>query len=64
MTDKQKKSVITRIMNDNAKYAKVYVATKSGWKYYANETDFKALRSLGINNVYLANKIYQGFKAK
>ena len=64
MTDKQKKSVITRIMNDNAKYAKVYVATKNGWKYYANETDFEALRRLGINNVYLANRIYQGFKTK
>lgn len=64
MTDKQKKSVITRIMNDNAKYAKVYIATKNGWKYYANETDFEALRRLGINNVYLANRIYQGFKTK
>lgn len=64
MTDKQKKSVITRIMNDNARYAKIYVATNSGWKYYASESDYDALRKLGIKNVYLGNKLYNGFKTK
>lgn len=64
MSDKQKKSVITRIMSDNAKYAKVYVATNSGWKYYANDTDFDALKRLNISNVYRATKLYSGFKTK
>lgn len=61
MTDKQKKSVITRIMSDNAKYAKVYMGTKMGYKYYANEEDFKVLRQLGIANVYKKTKQYDGF---
>lgn len=61
MTDKQKKSVITRIMSDNAKYAKIYMGTRMGYKYYANEEEFKALRQLGIANVYKKTKQYDGF---
>ena len=61
MTDKQKKSVITRIMSDNAKYAKAYIATNMGYKYYTNETDFAALTKLGIRNVYIKSSLYDGF---
>lgn len=61
MTDKQKKSVITRIMSDNAKYSKIYMGTQMGYKYYANEEEFKALRQLGIANVYKKTKHYDGF---
>ncbi len=61
MTDKQKKSVITRIMSDNAKYAKVYMGTQMGYKYYASEEEFKALRQLGIANVFLKSKTLSGF---
>ena len=61
MSDKQKKSVITRIMSDNAKYAKVYIGTQMGYKYYANEEEFKALKQLGIANVFRKTKLYTGF---
>ena len=62
MTDKQKNSVITRIMEDNAKIAKIYVYTSSGKKYYAeSETLFQTLKSLKINNVYRATGNKVGF---
>lgn len=61
MNSKQKKNVVSRIMSNNAKYAKIYVATKSGWKYYADDTLFKELRRLGINNVYIETTKKQGF---
>lgn len=61
MTAKQKKSVITRIMSNNAKYAKAYIATKSGWKYYADETMYKELKRLGITNVFLATGKKEGY---
>lgn len=61
MTDKQKKSVITRIMSDNAKYAKVYIGTQMGYKYYTNEDELRKLIKLGIRNVYIKNNIRSGF---
>ena len=61
MTDKQRKSVIQRLMSDNAKYAKVYIWTSNGGKYYGSETEFQALKALGIKNVYLATDKRDGF---
>lgn len=62
MTDKQKNSVITRIMEDNAKIAKIYVYTSTGKKYYAEtEEMFQTLRSLNISNVYRATNNKKGF---
>ena len=62
MTDKQKNSVITRIMDDNAKIAKIYVYTSTGKKYYAEtEAMFQTLKSLNISNVYRATNNKKGF---
>lgn len=52
MSDEQKKSVITRIMNDNASIAKIYIGTEIGYKYYTTEEERKELIKLGIKNVY------------
>jgi hypothetical protein len=57
LTDKQRKTVIDRTMRKNADYAKIYVWTQSGGKYYASDTDFVKLRQLGIKkNVYRGDK--------
>ena len=57
MTDKQKKTVIERIMNDNGTITKIYMLTSSGeWKYYTNETEYAELKKLGIKNVYKKTK--------
>lgn len=62
MTDKQKNSVITRIMDDNAKIAKIYIYTSTGKKYYAEtEAMFQTLKSLNISNVYRATNNKKGF---
>ena len=63
MTSEQRKSVINRIMANNAKIAKIYVWTSNGHKYYANESDYSELAKLGIyKNVLLENKRQTGFK--
>ena len=57
MSTEQKKSVINRIMNDNAQSAKIYVYTNSGGKYYTtSETELANLKKLGIRNVYKSTK--------
>lgn len=62
MTAKQKNNVISRIMEDNAEIAKIYVYTSSGGKYYAEtETIFQTLRSLRIKNVFRATGNKKGF---
>ena len=62
MTDTQKKSVIERIMSDNAKIAKIYVYTESGGKYYASDSMYKELFKLGIRkNVYKETNKLKGF---
>lgn len=62
MTTKQKNNVISRIMEDNAEIAKIYVYTSSGGKYYAEtETAFQTLRSLRIKNVFRATGSKKGF---
>lgn len=63
MSGEQKKSVINRIMNDNAQSAKIYVYTNSGGKYYTtNSEELAKLKSLGIRNVYMSNKKESYFK--
>lgn len=63
MNDEQKKSVINRIMSDNAKISKIYVWTSNGHKYYASETEYSELAKLGIyKNVFLASGYHQGFE--
>ena len=63
MNDEQKKSVINRIMSDNAKISKIYVWTSNGHKYYASETEYSELAKLGIyKNVFLASDYHQGFE--
>ena len=61
MSDGQKKSIITRIMNDNASKAKIYIATKNVFKYYTSESEYQALKALGISNVYKQIKGKEGF---
>lgn len=57
MTAEQKKSVINRIMNDNAQSAKIYVYTNSGGKYFTtSDTELANLKKLGIRNVYKSAK--------
>lgn len=57
MTDEQKKTVIERIMSYNSRYAKIYAWTQSGHKYYASNSEWQALRKLGIaQNVFKGDK--------
>lgn len=61
MTDKQKKTVIERIMNDNGTITKVYMLTSKGYKYYTTESNYDELKKLGIKNVYKKTKDKEGF---
>ena len=62
MKKKKKNNVISRIMEDNAEIAKIYVYTSSGGKYYAEtEIAFQTLRSLRIKNVFRATGSKKGF---
>lgn len=61
MTDKQKATVIDRIMSDNSSKAKIYMLTKNGsYKYYASGEEYKELKKLGINVLKETDK-KQGF---
>ena len=61
MTDEQKKSVIDRIMSDNAKIAKIYIYTSNGGKYYASSSEYDALKKYGIKNLYKESTDKKGF---
>lgn len=61
MTSEQKKSVINRIMNDNASIAKIYMATKKGLKYYTSSEEREELMKLGIKNVFIKTDKKEGF---
>jgi hypothetical protein len=63
MNDTQKQNVIKRVMENNAKYSKIYILTNSDkYKYYASEEEYKKLKKLGISkNIYLQNKKLDGF---
>jgi hypothetical protein len=62
MSDKQKKTVIERIMSDNGQVAKVYILTSLNWKYYASEAEYTELKKLGIKNIYKKNAKLEGFE--
>ena len=58
MSDKQRKNVIDRTMEQNAKIAKIYMWTQvEGKKYYASDSLYAELKKLGITkNVYRGDK--------
>lgn len=62
MSAEQRKSVVNRIMTNNAKMAKVYVWTSNGHKYYTSETFRNELVKNGIRSgVYLVQGKREGF---
>ena len=62
MSDKQKAAVIERIMSKNSSYAKIYILTSNyGYKYYAGNAEYEALKKLKVNNVYRKVGKYDGF---
>lgn len=62
MTDKQKATVIKRIMSDNSSISKIYILTSTGkYKYYASDEEYKELKKLGLTNVYKETKKLKGF---
>lgn len=65
MTDEQKKTVITRIMSNNSKFAKIYVWTSEGHKYYCTKSEYYELMRLGITKniqVGSSDKLVDPFK--
>lgn len=66
MTDKEKNSVIKRIMSNNATISKIYELTQNqGYTYYASEEQYKRLIALGIRkNIYRSTGKLQGFIKK
>ncbi len=65
MTEKQKSAAFEQIMSKNSTYAKIYILTSKGYKYYASSSEYQELRKLGITtNVYRkTNKLYGFVKA-
>ena len=65
MSDEQKAAAIDNVMSNNSGYAKIYILTSTGrCKYYAGDTEYKALKKLGITkNVYKKTKVLNGFVA-
>lgn len=62
MSNEQKKSVLNRITNQNAKYAKIYVWTGDGHKYYCTNDERLELMRIGITkNVYIKSGKKDGF---
>lgn len=63
MTDKQKATVIDRIMSNNSSIAKTYILTSTGkYKYYASSDEYDELKKLGITkNVYKKSDKYEGY---
>ena len=62
MTDKEKATIIKRIMSDNSSLSKIYILTSEyNYKYYADENEYKKLISLGIKNVYKKTDKLKGF---
>lgn len=55
MTEAQRKSAISNIMNDNAKYAKIKAWVNAGNSYYGTDTEYQDLRKRGVA-VYKGNK--------
>jgi len=59
MTDEQRKSIVQRIMSNNANIIKIKAWTDKGNLYYADNTLYKDLIKAGVvKNVYKGNKGY------
>lgn len=57
LSDKQKENVLNNVFRHNAQYAKIYIWTQSGHKYYASTSVYRELKELGITqNVYKGDK--------
>lgn len=50
MTDKQKAAALKGITSKNSSYAKIYVLTNNGYKYYTTKSELDKLRKLKIAN--------------
>ena len=63
MDDKEKASIIKRIMNNNADYSKIFILTqKYNYKYYTSQDEYKILKKIGATkNIFVSNKD-KGFK--
>ena len=62
MTDKQKATIINRIMDNNSSISKIYILTSTGkYKYYASDEEYKELKKLGLTNIYKETKKLKGF---
>lgn len=63
MNDEQKKAAVNNLMSNNSSLSKIYILTSTGrYKYYANESEYKELKNLGINkNVYKKTDDKSGF---
>lgn len=56
MTDSEKGTIISRIMTKNSSYAKIYIWTSEGHKYYCSSSEYLELAKLGItDNIYKGN---------
>ena len=61
MTDKQKATVINRIMENNSSISKIYILTSNNkYSYYASDEEYSKLKKLGID-VKKANSKNKGF---
>ena len=57
MSEEQKKNVLNRITTQNASYAKIFVWTNEGHKYYCSSSERIELSKIGITkNIYVGNK--------
>lgn len=61
MSDKQKNAAFKQIMSENGTYAKAYILTQKGYKYYTTESEYKELKLLGIGNIFKKTKTKNGF---
>lgn len=65
MSEKEKATVIKRIMSDNSSISKIYILTQNGkYKYFTNSNEYNKLKSLGIKNIYINNKTQSFVKTK
>ena len=62
MTKEQRGAAIEQVMSKNSTYAKIYILTSKGYKYYASDSEYETLKKLGITkNVYRKTSDKEGF---
>jgi hypothetical protein len=62
MDETQKAAAFAQLMSKNSDYAKIYILTNKGYKYYASDSEYQMLKSLGISkNVYRKTSNKVGF---